>query len=1605
MTLVKNSVNAQEILDSGLIEVDIIRQDNIAYEYLCHLEETKIWLESCLKMILPPVMELEDRLRNGVLLAKLGNFIAPLVVPISCIYDRDERRYKLAGLQYRHTDNINYWLKSLNAVNLPKIFHPETTDVYDKKNMPKVIYCLHALSTHLFKRGEAPLIQDLYGKINFSAETITATRKELAESGVELPKFQKIAGLLLDDVKGNPITLHDIVISINNAIVSKDMNNFTKCLTNKMANLQFINLDYIENYLVVLRHAKQTKENSTMNKSLSESFEPDTYDDILTLNEIQGYISSVNIDQKWNEIFKAESDNDIVNVLKSKYIMLMDFNEKNSKYYELEFRNHSNAINSSNLNSIDKKCFLQRIVHGGNQLALMNKKQESFIKKLNNTLVIDDMNGFATLLREPILNINHLIKEFAIPLYFEELKDDRNDVNQDLSYNDIIQSLQVLNPIADVTKAVLSENIDMTWDRLSKLKKFFPDQELDAGLKLQYWSALDACRQFKIRSKGSFGILTFMNIKDCVDIVHNQLEQNKEIICILQNLNDALKSQNFNVVKQCITNSALQLECSVKAKDLQYIYELLLNRQNDSEEGVELWKDDVEDVIKRVNDEVDSIKKSSKWLLSVNLSLINNEKLSVFENLLKLVPMIEIEQQECFVTLLHLAKSKSKHRGSWITHETPYGRSVYLNLDSFDYSWEKPEFIPIPKYINMEEIQTTIMNMKKSYQHRKDTEELVNIIIQLQARIRGYLVRQELKKVQICNKKTLFAVKIQKWWRCILFKKQWSIFMIEVRKYLKPSQRVYTSFDIICITLVQALWRGKMVRKNFYHLFHTENPPYKIVKHFARLLNFNLEDYRREIELQNHRSQITKLIHQSNEMSHKADELDIKIGLLIQNRISLQDVIGHKNKNTEDINRIQQLNNLQNSINLMSLNKNSKHLLECYQNLFYMLQTKPHYLSKLIFCLPYSVRHISKFLEQTLMSIFNAGSNSRDAYFMLKLLALTLKEEIKLNCTKAAEIKTSNLNVLKAIVDQARCFDNQKRLKTIFKSVVEKLIDHRNTLFIDTNPVTIYRSWRNELETNTGEISDLPSSVDQHTALTYEEVQKRLNHNLEQLQTVTEEFLNKILDSKPLIPYTILYTARILRETIQELFPDTRENEIYKIIGYFVYNLYMNPAIITPEIYGIFETKIEEGISYRQRHNLASVAKILQYASNKKGYKEEIHLKCMNPFILDCYNKLKLFFNNCCNVDDPEVYYNMNEFTDVTLLTKPTINITLQEIQETHSLLLDNIDQVAPDPFDPIHQLLDELGPSAPTISQLYGSDDEDVMVQRRIATVQVCLTLSDKFEPNCKIASVTKLFIKTKELLIRVLPYLSGHTLPGALRIDSSLNEELQFSNRETKLNASGKSIDTAPVTLKDIKAKLRKNLKILEEEGVVSKDDGYQGIITSVAKDICNRNKYRQIQIKELQMVKSTKQRLDDKIKYLNEKIISYEQYIQTCLDKHNTGQKKSKSSSKTPRSKQLKTKKSVRYTAAKLREKGILIEVEGLPESQFKNAQFEIIPTDDHGIFMVKGKFMGVEMETVNIDIQDLLQRQFEGATIMDIFGTAKVNVNLLLFLLNKKFYCKT
>lgn len=112
-------------------------------------------------------------------------------------YDLDLKVFKERGLVFRHTENINQFFKAMNSINFPKVFFPETTDIYDKKNMPKAIYCIHALSKYLLHLGIGPVMEDLHGKAQFTEEEISAMNAALAASGVQMPAFSKIGGKFL----------------------------------------------------------------------------------------------------------------------------------------------------------------------------------------------------------------------------------------------------------------------------------------------------------------------------------------------------------------------------------------------------------------------------------------------------------------------------------------------------------------------------------------------------------------------------------------------------------------------------------------------------------------------------------------------------------------------------------------------------------------------------------------------------------------------------------------------------------------------------------------------------------------------------------------------------------------------------------------------------------------------------------------------------------------------------------------------------------------------------------------------------------------------------------------------------------------------------------------------------------------------------------------------------------------------------------------------------------------------------------------------------------------------------------------------------------------
>jgi Ras GTPase-activating-like protein IQGAP2/3 len=98
----------------------------------------------------------------------------------------------------------------------------ELTDLYDKKNLPKVIYCIHALrfvfstttdpllssypsTSHLLaRRGMAERIGNLLGHLKFSDDQLQRTQKGLKDAGVAMPNFGNVGNELAREINEEP---------------------------------------------------------------------------------------------------------------------------------------------------------------------------------------------------------------------------------------------------------------------------------------------------------------------------------------------------------------------------------------------------------------------------------------------------------------------------------------------------------------------------------------------------------------------------------------------------------------------------------------------------------------------------------------------------------------------------------------------------------------------------------------------------------------------------------------------------------------------------------------------------------------------------------------------------------------------------------------------------------------------------------------------------------------------------------------------------------------------------------------------------------------------------------------------------------------------------------------------------------------------------------------------------------------------------------------------------------------------------------------------------------------------------------------------------------
>ncbi|KAM3939558.1 ras GTPase-activating-like protein IQGAP2 isoform 2-T2 [Leptodactylus fuscus] len=1553
-------------------EMDERRRQNIAYEYLCHLEEAKRWMEACLVEELPPTTELEEGLRNGVYLAKLGRFFAPKLISEKKIYDVEQTRFQRSGLHFRHTDNTVQWLRAMESIGLPKIFYPETTDVYDRKNIPRVIYCIHALSLYLFKLGIAPQIQDLLGKVDFTEEEISNMRKELEKYGIQMPSFSKIGGILANELSVDEAALHAAVIAINEAVDKGVASQTMVTLRNPNAMLLNVQEGFDQQYHDELYQAKKIKEDNAKlkNNSISED-ERDVYEELLTQAEIQGHINKVNT-----------------------------------------------------LGAVDK---------------------------INTAIRNGDSSQTLAALQLPEAHMP-AVHPFAETLYQNELLSlqNQNPANH-LTQEELFIAVEMLSAVALVNQALETNDVTSAHNHL--ISPAIGLNNLEEDNMQRYVSTLVSSKK-KAAAQGH-SYLSWNEIQNYVDVVNSEVHEENERIIAIGIINEALEQGNpENTLQALLAPSAkLQAVSPDNAWHYQDILHLAkVQKCKDSEdESAALWLDEIQNGINDANQNRQDANTVAAGVAEINLALEKDDSQQTLQALQSSNAGLKGILPECAEVYhkdLSEAKKKKATEGPAEAEESSWLK-IRLN-DKFDYyyntetnvgCWTPPEGItPKTTWLSREDIQTICGKVTSDYNREQLWMANENLITLLQAHMRGYLTRRAFRERKTyLHQQEPYAVKIQATWKGYKQRKSYTdrikllqgnivgivkiqswYRMIKARREYQKRMKFFKDHEKE-IVKIQAFLKANKAREDYRTLICSENPPLNVVRKFVYLLDQSDLDFQEELEVTRLREEVVTKIRSNAQLEKDLSLMDIKIGLLVKNRITLQDVVSHSKKlNKKSKGQVEEM--LTDKQGIKGLSKEKRKKLEAYQHLFYLLQTNPTYLAKLIFQMPQNKS--TKFMDTVIFTLYNYASNQREEYLLLKLFETALQEEIKSKVDQIQDIVTGNPTVIKMVVSFNRGARGQNTLRQLLAPVVKEIIEDKS-LIINTSPVEVYKAWVNQLETATGEASKLPYDVTTEQALSHPEVVSKLESSIQSLRTVTDKVLQSIFSSLDLIPYGMRYVAKVLKNSLHEKFPDATEDELLKIVGNLLYYRYMNPAIVAPDGFDIIDMTAGGQIHSDQRRNLGSVAKVLQHAASNKLFDgENAHMSSMNGYLSQTYQKFRKFFQAACEVPEPEEKFNIDEFSDLITLSKPVIYISIEEIINTHSLLLEHQDAISPDHNDILHELLEALG-TVPDVESFLGegavdsSDPNKENALSQMAKTEISLSLTSKFDlREGEDKDLKSLMIKTKKLIVDVIRTQPGEKLLEILETPASVpqeNEHLKVIEKRAALDArtpdkmkrSQSVLEDGQLPLEQKKRKILRNLRTLEQAGLVTDEMKYQEIINEIAKDIRNQRRHRQRRKAELVKLQQTLNALNSKTAFFEDQITYYNTYIKTCLD--NLTRKNSRRSIKVDGKGEEKGSKkmkqsSLKYTAARLHEKGVILEIEGLQTNQFKNVLFDITPGDEVGDFEVKAKFLGVEMEKVQLHFQDLLQMQYDGVAVMKMFDKAKVNVNLLIFLLNRKFYGK-
>ncbi|SMR43563.1 unnamed protein product [Zymoseptoria tritici ST99CH_3D1] len=863
-----------------------------------------------------------------------------------------------------------------------------------------------------------------------------------------------------------------------------------------------------------------------------------------------------------------------------------------------------------------------------------------------------------------------------------------------------------------------------------------------------------------------------------------------------------------------------------------------------------------------------------------------------------------------------------------------------------------------------------------------------------------------------------------------------------VRKRFAEKQKHFRE-NMQKVIKLQSFVRAKQQGESYKSLVSGKNPPLPVVRRHLHLLTDSNLEFEGELEAERLRRQVVESVRRNEMVESYVEGLDVKIALLVKNKITLDEVVKHQKHfggSASQLLRTGSTLATSTGLDLKALNKNSRKKLIGYEELFFMIQTQPQYLARVFAVL--SARGLaekdSKNMERLILTLFGYAQKAREEYLMVKVLATSSQQTVA-NCQSIEDyMRQQNGNFQsRLLLNYIRSPRERAYLKTLLGGMVKNGICAQDHLDLESDPLQIYRAILNNEELSTGRPSQRPRDMPREMVIRQEDVRPRYVEHLEDLRDLGDGFFLSLEETLHRMPYGLRYIASEQHRALCAQFPRDDPGHLAMLVGGWLWKVYLLPALKEPEMWGV----IDRGLSPLHKRNLAQVTIVLgQVASAGRLFgPENIYLQPLNNWITESLDRWQGCLQHIFDIPPAEEHYDADQFSDLYSRTKPTLYIKLADIFALHSLITDNIAAVAPARDDPIKELLADLGTAKSNESDLGSATNGG----------EITLTLKSRFtvqeDPN---AEARALFTNTKRLVLYIIRVQSGSNLMEILlrpithddadRWIALVQEELrekEHSHSHSKPSGSHHKrhpsgfdprgsfrggrpmsvyseapssfsedrrdlLDLQSMTYAELKSSALENILHLENAAVppqyrVSRNNNYQELLNALAADIRQKHRRRLERQRDVESTRATLSQLDDKATFLEDQLKSYNDYIEQCL--HTLASKKgTKNKFLMPFTKQWSHERelerqgrqpkfgSYKYSARQLADKGVLLSWDGLPQDQWGHVDV-VISSDEVGVFCLEASSgaMMIPGASEVVLLDDLLQAQFDGKSAVGVF----------------------